>query len=78
MNDLPTVLVETKTLDDAIIVQGTKEKKRILDAYKECFGQDFNHSIVSKKKGKIKLDPTLDYPHNQLWTNGIRYQGYQY
>ncbi len=46
----------------AIIVKGIKEKKRILYAYEEHFGQDFNHSIVSKKKRKIKLDPTLDYP----------------
>jgi hypothetical protein len=60
-SDLPTVLAETNTLDDAIIVKGTKEKRRILYTYKERFGQDFDHSIVSKKKGKIKLDPTLDY-----------------
>jgi hypothetical protein len=46
MSDLPTVLAETKTLalDDAIIIKGTKEKKCILDAYEECFGQDFDHS----------------------------------
>ncbi len=61
-SELPTVLAETNTLDDAIIVKGIKEKKRILDAYKEHFGQDSNRSIVSKKKSKIKLDPTLDYP----------------
>jgi hypothetical protein len=58
----PIVFAETSTLDEAIIVKGTKEKKRILDAKKEHFGQDFNHSIVSKKKGKIKLDPNLDFP----------------
>jgi hypothetical protein len=62
-NDLPTVLAETNTLDDAIIVKGTKEKKCVLDTYKECFGQDFDHSIVFKKEGKIELDTTLDYPH---------------
>jgi hypothetical protein len=62
MSDLPIVSAETNTLDDAIIVKETKEKIRILDAYKERFGQDFDNSIVSKKKGKIKLDPTLDYP----------------
>ncbi len=44
-------------------VKGTKEKKRIFDAYEERVGQDLNHSIVSKKKGKIKLDPNLDFPH---------------
>jgi hypothetical protein len=62
MSDLPIVLTETNTLDEAIIVKGTKTKKLILDVYEECFGQDFNHSIVSKKKGKIKLDPNLDFP----------------
>ncbi len=62
MNDLPIVSAETNTLDEAIIVRGTKEKKRILDAYEEHFGQDFNHSLVSKKKGKIELDPILDFP----------------
>jgi hypothetical protein len=61
-SDLPTVSAETNTLDDAIFVKGTKEKKHILDAYKEHFGQNFYHWIVSKKKSKIELDPTLDYP----------------
>jgi hypothetical protein len=56
------VSAETNTLDEAIIVKGTKEKKRILDAYEERFGQDFDQSIVSKKKGKIELDPNLDFP----------------
>jgi hypothetical protein len=36
-SDLPTVLAETNNLDDLIIVKGTKEKKHILDAYKERF-----------------------------------------
>jgi hypothetical protein len=62
-SDLPILLAENNTLDEATYVKGTKEKKRILDAYKEHFGQDFNHSIVSKTKGKIKLDPNLDLPH---------------
>jgi hypothetical protein len=53
---LPTVSAETNTLDDAIIVKGTKEKKRILDAYEECFGQDFDHSIV-----RNKMYPELTY-----------------
>ena len=60
-SDQPIVSAETRTLDEAIIARGTKEKKCILDAYEERFGQDFNHSIVSKKKGKIELDPTLNY-----------------
>jgi hypothetical protein len=54
-------LAETNTLDEALIVKGTKQKKRTLDAYEECFGQDFNHSIVCKKIGKIVLDPNVDF-----------------
>ena len=42
-SDLPTVSAETNTLDDAIIIKGITEKKRILNAYKERFGQDSNH-----------------------------------
>jgi hypothetical protein len=34
-NDQPIVSAETSTLDEAIIVRGTKEKKQILDIYKE-------------------------------------------
>jgi hypothetical protein len=61
-SDLPTVLAETNTLDDAIIVKGTKEKKCILDAYEERFGQDFDHSIVSKKKDLPQADSLLFLP----------------
>jgi hypothetical protein len=53
MNDQPIVSAETSTLDEAIIVRGTKEKKCILDSYEDHFGQDFDHSIAFKKKGKI-------------------------
>jgi hypothetical protein len=60
-NDQSIVSAETSTLDEAIIVRGTKEKKRILDAYEEHFGQDYDHSIVSKKKCKIEQDPNLNY-----------------
>jgi hypothetical protein len=34
-SDLPIVLAETNTLDEANIVKETKEKKHILDAYEE-------------------------------------------
>jgi len=37
---------------DEIIVQGTKQKRRILQEYKEAFGADYLDSIVTKKKGK--------------------------
>jgi hypothetical protein len=62
MSDLPIVLAEANTLDDAITVKGLKENKHILNAHEKRFGQENNHSIVCKKKGKIKLDPTLDFP----------------
>ena len=55
----PIVFAETSTLDEAIIVRRTKEKKHILDAYEERIDKDFDHSIVSKKKGKIKQDPNF-------------------
>jgi hypothetical protein len=48
-------------LDKAIIVRGTKEKKRIVDAYEECFGSEFDHTIVSKNKIKIEQDPDFDH-----------------
>jgi hypothetical protein len=54
MNDQIVSPTEPNTIDKAIIVRGTKEKNRILDAYEKGFGSEFNHSIVSKKKGKIK------------------------
>jgi hypothetical protein len=76
-SDQPIVSAETSTLIGAIIVRGTTEKKRILEPHKELFGQDFDHSIVSKKKGKIELDPNLNFPCiNQLWIKGIGYQIY--
>jgi hypothetical protein len=62
MSDLSTVLAETNTLDDAIIVKGKQEKKHILDAYEERFGQDFDHSIVSKKKDVPRADSLLFLP----------------
>jgi hypothetical protein len=38
--------------DDLIIVVGTREKRRILNAYKEKFGLGYTDSIVTTKKGK--------------------------
>jgi hypothetical protein len=64
-SDLPTVSAETNTLDDAIIVKGTTEKKCILDAYEERFGQHFIHSIVSKKKDVPEADSLLFLPDSE-------------
>ena len=36
--------------DDKIIVQGTKQKRLILQEYEEKFGTDYPDSIISKKK----------------------------
>jgi hypothetical protein len=35
--------------NNSIIVQGTREKKRILTAYKEKFGTEYPESIVTRK-----------------------------
>ena len=44
-----------------IIIQGTKQKSRILQEYKETFGANYSDSIVTKKKGKHSyIDP--DWP----------------
>ena len=44
------------TCIEPIIQTGTKEKKRILDAYQARYGSEFSDSIVSKKKGKTSDD----------------------
>ena len=38
--------------NDEIIVQGTKQKRRILQEYEEKFSTDYSDSIFTKKKGK--------------------------
>jgi hypothetical protein len=44
--------------DDEIIVQGTKQKRQILQEYEEKFGTDYSDSIITKKKGKhSSIDP---------------------
>ena len=42
-------------INDPIIVQGTRNKKRILEDYEKKFGKDSNDSIVARKKGKILM-----------------------
>ncbi len=49
------VVRERKTspiADDEIILQGTKHKRQILQAYEDTFGAQYADSIVTKKKGK--------------------------
>ncbi len=44
--------------DDATIVTGTREKRRILEAYETKFGTGYPDSIITRKKGKL-VDSTL-------------------
>ena len=39
--------------DDATITSGTREKWRILEAYKTKFGTGYPDSIIMRKKGKL-------------------------
>ncbi len=48
----PTQPTHQATKDDLIILAGTREKRRILNAYEEKFGSGYTDSIVTTKKGK--------------------------
>ena len=47
-----------------MIVSGTKEKRKILEAYETKFGTGYPNSIVTRKKGKLG-DTTLLLPHSK-------------
>ena len=47
-----TVAIPQEVNDDAMIVSGSKEKRRILEAYETKFGTGYPVSIVTRKKGK--------------------------
>jgi hypothetical protein len=47
-----TVAIPQEVNNDAMIVSGTKEKRRILEAYETKFGTGYPVSIVTRKKGK--------------------------
>ena len=49
-----TLAISQKSNDDPIIVTGTREKRRILEAYEEKFGSGYPDSIVTSKKGKLE------------------------
>ena len=59
-NKDPESVNQATTINDPIIVQGTRNKKRILEDYQKKFGKDSNDSIVARKKGKISDDISLD------------------
>ena len=45
--------------DDATITAGTREKRRILEAYEAKFGTGYPDSIITRKKGKLDDTSTL-------------------
>jgi hypothetical protein len=45
--------------NNSIIIQGTREKKRMLTDYQEKFGSEYPELIVTRKKGKISHDTSL-------------------
>jgi hypothetical protein len=59
---IPTIPQEEH--DDATIVSGTREKRRILEAYETKFGTGYPDSIVTRKKGKLD-DTMLLSPHSR-------------
>jgi len=56
----PELVNQAISIKDPIIVQGTRNKKRILDDYQKKSGKDSNDSIVARKKGKISDDISID------------------
>jgi hypothetical protein len=62
-DSFPVVVTTTPAIpqeahDDAMIISGTREKRRILEAYETKFGTGYPDSIVTRKKGKL-VDNTL-------------------
>ncbi len=53
LSEVTTPAIPRETNDDLTIVSGTKEKQRILEAYKKKFGSGYLDSIVTSKKGKL-------------------------
>ena len=48
---IPAIPLEVR--GNAAIVSGTREKRRILEAYEVKFGTGYPDSIVTRKKGKL-------------------------
>jgi hypothetical protein len=59
-NKDPDLVNRAIPINDPIIVQGMCDKKRIFKDYQNKFGKNSNDSIVTKKKGKISDDISLD------------------
>ncbi len=50
-----TVAIPQEVHDDAMIISGTREKRRILEAYETKFGTGYPVSIVTQKKVSAML-----------------------
>ncbi len=59
-NKDPELVNQAIPINDPIIVQGMRDKKRILEDYQKKIGKDSNDSIITWKKGKISDDISLD------------------
>jgi hypothetical protein len=53
LSEIATPVIPWKANDNLTIVSGTREKRRILEVYKEKFGLGYPNSIVMSKKGKL-------------------------
>jgi len=58
---IPAIPLEAH--DDTTIVSGTREKRRILEAYETKFGTGYPNSIITRKKGKLIDTTLLSPPH---------------
>ncbi len=67
----PESVTQATSINDPIIVQGTHDKKCILDDYQKKNGKDSTDSIVARKKGKtsdhISLDSSRMRPSLDKW-----------
>ncbi len=53
LSKVATPVIPWEADDDLIIISGTREKRHILEVYKEKFGSGYPGSIVTSKKGKL-------------------------
>jgi len=60
---IPAIPLEAH--DEATIVSGTREKRRILEAYETKFGTGYPDSIITRKKGKLIDTTLLSPPHSR-------------
>ena len=52
--------------NDAMIVTGTREKRRILEAYETKFGTGYPDSIITRKKGKLIATTSLSHSTRRM------------